>query len=159
MKNGCNLVKKWDTKIFSIIDPWFGCSHHFEVLHCNYNGEIGQKLNSVVTFDWRVPLTSGQRDWTAFCNIFLGTPQLNIFGAPNIAKYAKYEYLGAPNMVTPISLKRSRSKIKRLNLTDLQTCSRVSNKGRHTSPLSVRGPKSRKNQPEWKKVLVYKHNV
>ena len=42
MKNGCNFVKKWHRKIF-IIDPLIGSSYHFEVLHCNYNGEIGQK--------------------------------------------------------------------------------------------------------------------
>ena len=35
MKNGCNLVKKWHTKIFSIIDP---------VWHCYYNGAIGPKM-------------------------------------------------------------------------------------------------------------------
>ena len=34
MKNWCNLVKKWHTKIFSIIDP---------VFHC-YNGAIGPKM-------------------------------------------------------------------------------------------------------------------
>ena len=45
MKNECNLVKKWHTQIFSIIDPQIGCGHHFEVLHCNYNGEIGKKFN------------------------------------------------------------------------------------------------------------------
>ena len=43
MKNGCNFVKKWHRKIFNIIDPLIGSSYHFEVLHCNYNGEIGQK--------------------------------------------------------------------------------------------------------------------
>ena len=44
MKNGCNLVKEWHTHIFSIIDPQIGCCHHFEVLHCNYNGAIGSKM-------------------------------------------------------------------------------------------------------------------
>ena len=29
----------------------------FQVLHCNYNGEISQKLDLVITFDWRVLLT------------------------------------------------------------------------------------------------------
>ena len=28
----------------------------FLVLHCNYNGEIGQKFDLVITFDWRVAL-------------------------------------------------------------------------------------------------------
>ena len=32
----------------------------FLVLHCNYNGEIGQKINLVVFFDWGVLLTQGQ---------------------------------------------------------------------------------------------------
>ena len=31
--------------------------HPFSVLHCNYNGEIGQKFDFVITFDWRVLLT------------------------------------------------------------------------------------------------------
>ena len=29
----------------------------YEVLHCNYDGEIGQKLDLVLTFDWRVLFT------------------------------------------------------------------------------------------------------
>ena len=35
--------------------------HGFEVLHCNYNGEIGQKFDLVITFDGRVLLTLDQR--------------------------------------------------------------------------------------------------
>ena len=34
---------------------------------------------------------------------------------------------------------------------DLQSSSRVSNKGCHESPMSLRGRKSRKNKPEEKK--------
>ena len=48
--------------------------NHFEVLHCNYNGEISQKFDLVITFDWRVLLTWDQHVWTAFCTIFSGTP-------------------------------------------------------------------------------------
>ena len=53
----CNFVKKWDTKMFSIIDPKIDSGHHFEVSHCNYIEEIGKKLDFIITFDWRVLLT------------------------------------------------------------------------------------------------------
>ena len=39
---GATLLKKKCRKI-SIIDPYIGFCHYFEVLHRNYNGEIGQK--------------------------------------------------------------------------------------------------------------------
>ena len=45
----------------------------------NYNGEIGQKFDLVITFDWRVLLTLGQRVGSAFCKIFSRTPNLTIF--------------------------------------------------------------------------------
>ena len=68
----------------------------FLVLHCNYNGEICQKFDLVITFDWRVLLTLDQRVWTAFCKIFSGICHLIISGAPKCSpKYAKYAYLGA----------------------------------------------------------------
>ena len=44
-------------KNFSIIDPYTTFWQQFLVLHCNYNGEIGQKFDFVITFDWRVLLT------------------------------------------------------------------------------------------------------
>ena len=48
-------------------------------------------LDLVITFDWGVLLTQGQRVWTAFCKILSGTPHLTIFGALKYApKYSKY---------------------------------------------------------------------
>ena len=83
---------RWAARtIFSIIDPIMTFCKSFLVLHCNYNREIGQKFNLVVTFDRAVLLTQGQRVWTAFCKIFPGTPHLTIFGALiYAAKYAEY---------------------------------------------------------------------
>ena len=49
--------------------------HPFLVLHYNYNGEIGQKWDLVITFDSGVLLTQGQHIWTAFCKIFSGILQ------------------------------------------------------------------------------------
>ena len=52
------------------------------VLHCNYNGAVAPKFDLVITFDWGVLLTQGQRVLTAFCKIFSGIPHLTIFGTP-----------------------------------------------------------------------------
>ena len=64
---------------------------HLLVLHYYYNGEISQKWDLVITFDWGVLMTRGQCVWTAFCKIFSGTPHLTILRAPKYApKYVKY---------------------------------------------------------------------
>ena len=42
---------------FQIYRPINGSLPPTEVLHCNYNGEISQKFDLVITFDWRVLLT------------------------------------------------------------------------------------------------------
>ena len=55
------------------------------VLHCNYNGDVAPKFDLVITFDWGVVLTQGQRVWTAFCKIFAGIPHSPISGAPKYA--------------------------------------------------------------------------
>ena len=73
--------KKRHTNNYSIIDQKPHECRHFEVLHCNYNWEIGQQIDLVVTFDWAVLSTQGQRVWT--CKILSGIPHLTIFGAPN----------------------------------------------------------------------------
>ena len=46
---------------FKFIDQQMPEGHPSEVLHCNYNGEIGQKIDLVITFDWRVLLTKEKR--------------------------------------------------------------------------------------------------
>ena len=83
------------------------------VLHCNYNGAVAPKFDLVITFDWGVLLTQGQRVWTAFCKIFSGIPHLTIFGSPKYARQMPYlaiigciwhiwriwlAYLGAPDI-------------------------------------------------------------
>ena len=45
-------------------------------------GRLGQKWDLVVTSDWGVLLTHGQRVWTAFCKIFPGTPYLTTLIEP-----------------------------------------------------------------------------
>ena len=66
------------------------------VLHCNYNGEIGQKLDLVITFDRRALLTEEQRLWAAFCKIFSGTRHLTRFGALKyVPKYDQICIFGA----------------------------------------------------------------
>ena len=60
------------------------------VLHCNYNGAVAPKFDLVITFDWGVVLTQGQRVWTAFCKIFSGIPHLTIFGSPKYAGQIPY---------------------------------------------------------------------
>ena len=42
---------------FKFIEAEMSHCHPSEVLHFNYNGEISQKLDLVITFDWRVLLT------------------------------------------------------------------------------------------------------
>ena len=42
---------------FKFIDTLMVHCHPSEVLHCNYNEEISQKFDLVLTFDWRVLLT------------------------------------------------------------------------------------------------------
>ena len=84
------------------------------VLHCNYNGDVAPKFDLVITFDWGVVLTQGQRVWTAFCKIFSGIPHSPIFSAPKYACQIRHicqiqpntarcgiwhTYLGEPNMV------------------------------------------------------------
>ena len=39
------------------LDPKMSQGHPSEVLHCNYDGEISQKFDLVITIDWRVLLT------------------------------------------------------------------------------------------------------
>ena len=76
------------TKKLSIIDPNTAICKQFLVLHGNHDGEMGQKIDLVIIFDWRVLLTyKDQHVWTAFCKIFSGTPHLTIFGAPKYTKY------------------------------------------------------------------------
>ena len=82
----CQMVYKYTTKSFKFIDQKTKSRQHFLVLHYNYNGEISQKWDLVITFDWGVLLTQGQRVWTAFCKIFSGTPHLTIFGWKDLAK-------------------------------------------------------------------------
>ena len=83
------------TKKLSIIDPNTAICKQFLVLHGNHNGEMGQKIDLVIIFDWRVLLTyKDQHVWTAFCKIFSGTPHLTIYGASEYAsKYAYLAYL------------------------------------------------------------------
>ena len=47
MPLGCMRSQKY----FSVIDSKLTFGDNFLVLHCNYNGEIGQKFHLVVTFD------------------------------------------------------------------------------------------------------------
>ena len=60
------------------------------VLHCNYNGAVAPKFDLVITFDWGVLLTQGQRVWTAFCKIFSGIPHLTIFSTLKYAAQILY---------------------------------------------------------------------
>ena len=66
-------------------------------------GEIGQKWDLVITFDWGGPI--GPRltrlNWTAFCKIFSEIPHLNIFGMLKyVPKYVLWgAYLIVLNMV------------------------------------------------------------
>ena len=59
---------------FKFIQPLTIQGPPCDILHCNYNGVIHQKIYSVITFDWRVLLTQKQHVWTTFCKIFSGTP-------------------------------------------------------------------------------------
>ena len=43
--------------VFKFIDQYMSRGHPSEVLPCNYNGEISQKIDLVITFDWMVLLT------------------------------------------------------------------------------------------------------
>ena len=86
MKNGCNLVKEWHTQIFSIIDSQIGCCHHFEVLYCNYNGEIQPKWYLVITFEWGSYWHKINASELHFAWSFQGWyPTLAIFGLPKYA--------------------------------------------------------------------------
>ena len=48
---------KNDTKKIKIIDQKPTKGRHFEVKHCIYNWEIGQKFDLIITFDLRTLLT------------------------------------------------------------------------------------------------------
>ena len=37
-----------------------GVNQFLVLLHSNYNGDVAQKFDSLMAFDWGVPLTSGQ---------------------------------------------------------------------------------------------------
>ena len=75
--------------------------HYFEVLPCNFNGTIRQKMRFGHNIWLEGPIDLDQRVSTAFCKIFSGTPHLTIFGALKYApKYAKYgqKNLSLPNL-------------------------------------------------------------
>ena len=69
--------------------------HYFEVLPCNFNGTIRQKMRFGHNIWLEGPIDLDQRVSTAFCKIFSGTPHSTIFGALKYAhkcapEYAKY---------------------------------------------------------------------
>ena len=51
---------------------------------------FGRKWDLVITFDWGVLLTQGQRVWPIFCKIFPGTPNSTIFVVPKNAPQIPY---------------------------------------------------------------------
>ena len=64
--------------------------HDFEVLPCNFNGTIRQKMRFGHNIWLEGPIDLDQRVSTAFCKIFSGTPHSTIIGAPKYApKYGK----------------------------------------------------------------------
>ena len=69
--------------IISLFIWWVTHSILGLVLHYNYNGEISQNWDLVITSDWGVLLTQGQCVWTAFCiqDLFRDTPIDHIWGA------------------------------------------------------------------------------
>ena len=72
-----------------------GVNQLLVLLHSNYNGDVAQKFDLLMVFDWGVPLTSGQCAWTAFCMFFSGIPHSTIFGWPKYARQILYlAYLG-----------------------------------------------------------------
>ena len=73
LDHGCQMVNKCTTESFKFIDPLTKKRQHFLVLH--YNGEISQKWDLVITFDWGILLTQDnwQCVWTALCGTWLGT--------------------------------------------------------------------------------------
>ena len=50
-------LSKNDSKKIKIIDQKPTKGRHFEVKHCTYNWEIGQKFDLIITFDLRTLLT------------------------------------------------------------------------------------------------------
>ena len=82
-------------KKFQIFRPINKNRQHFFVSHYNYNGDISQKWDLVLDFDWGwgVLLKQGQCVWTAFCEIFSGTPCLTIFSVPKYTPIPCLTYL------------------------------------------------------------------
>ena len=69
----CNFVKKWHTIFFSIIDQKPNDCRHFEVLHCNYNG---QKTKFGHNFWLEGPIDLRPTYLNCIFKIFSGTPQI-----------------------------------------------------------------------------------
>ena len=57
LDQSCIFMCKATTIFFEFENPKTKICQHFLVLHCNYNGEMSQKWDLGITFDWRVLLT------------------------------------------------------------------------------------------------------
>ena len=55
--SGFHRLDEPPEKISALYTHERNCVQSFLVFHCNYNGEIGQKFDFLITFDWRVLLT------------------------------------------------------------------------------------------------------